>query len=264
MKHSFFSQIFCLIYIFTLLFTASCKTPITRQEQIETVRNSVVSFTLRFKTDGKKTQLKNYGTGFFISEKYVATAWHVSRDLENERKEISEKYIEIVIQKKSFFTESEFTIPVNLVADDKENDLAIFSFDPEEIKKQWKDFDIKPLPLEDKLPTIGDDVVSTGFFNQYTYPLSSIGTVAMITEDKFVLDKIAFNQAVFSDLTMLPGNSGGPVYSLQSQEVVGINTRMVTPSNDKVRMAVAVNSIHLRKLLENIISEQATEPHNSL
>lgn len=261
MKHYFFEHYFCFILFSTLLFTASCKIPITRQQQIEAVRNSVVSFTLRFKMDGKKVELINYGTGFFISEKYIGTAWHVSSKLEIERKNISEKQVEIVIQKKAFSSDTEFTVPVNLVAEDKENDLAIFSFESEKIKKQWKDFDIKPLPLADKLPNIGDDVVSTGFSNEFTYPFSSTGTVSMISEDKFKIDEVIFNQAVFTELTMLSGHSGGPIYSLQDQKVVGVNTRVLTQDNNRVSMGIAANSMHLQRLLENILANETSKPN---
>jgi V8-like Glu-specific endopeptidase len=241
-----------LAIIFTILFTSSCQK--SRNEQILFVRNSVVSFELRWNTDKKKLSAGHYGTGFFISDNLIITAFHVSKQLEAERAKVSTKFVEIVIEKHSNSSEEFFAVPVKLEITDEENDLAIFSFEPLEIKKQWENFVISPLPLAETVPEIGDEVTLTGFFEPYVYPFSSVGTIAMITENNFSppngKDKVVFNKAVFLDLTSLPGHSGGPVYSFKSENVVGISVRVLNPNDDRVRSAIATNSIHLRTLLE--------------
>lgn len=257
MKYFFSLKIIFLLLAPFLLLSISCEKQPTKKKRIEMVRNSVVSFTLRFK-DGEKVEKVNYGkgTGFFITEKYVATAWHVHRDLIKERTELGEKYVEIVIQKNSFADNSEFMTPVNFVIEDKENDLAIFSFESKDIKKQWNDFEIQPLPLSDRLPDIGDEIVLTGFYNTYTQPFSSIGTVAMINKNVVKEGDVTLNQAIFSDLTTLSGHSGGPIYSFQMQKVVGVNTRVLNPNNNRVRTSISTNSLHLIKLLNEAIASE--------
>jgi V8-like Glu-specific endopeptidase len=173
----------CLAIIFAVLLTTACQK--SRNEQIEFIRNSVVSFELRWNTDKKKLSSGHYGTGFFVSDNLIATAFHVSKQLEEERAKVSTKFVEIIIEKHSNSHEEFFAVPVKLEITDEENDLAIFSFESLEVKKQWGNFVIKPLPLAEKLPEIGDDVTLTGFFEPYTYPFSSTGTIAMITENNF-------------------------------------------------------------------------------
>ena len=263
MKHYFPHKISSLLLALLILLNVSCEKQPTKKSEIEKVRNSVISFTLRFK-DGKKVETVNFGTGFFINEKYVATAWHVSRDLIKERTELGEKYVEIVIQKSSIADNSEFTVPVNFIIEDKENDLAIFGFESEDIKKQWKDFEIRLLPLSNRLPDIGEEIVSTGFFSTYIQPFSSVGTVAMISENEVKGGDVTLNQAIFSDLTTLSGHSGGPVYSFQTQNVVGVNNRILNPNNDKVRTAISTNSLHLTKLLNEAIELESKSQNTSL
>lgn len=241
-----------LTIIFTILFTISCQK--SRIEQVQMVRNSVVSFELRWNTDKKKLSSGHFGTGFFVSENLIVTTFHVSKQLEKERAKVSTEFVEIIVEKHSELGEESFAIPVKLEITDEENDLAIFSFKPLEIKKQWENFVVKPLNLAEVLPEIGDEVTLTGFFEPYTYPFSSVGTIAMITENNVSpengKDKVIFNRAVFLDLTSLPGHSGGPVYSFKDAKVIGISVRVLNPNSDKVRTAISTNSIHLRTLLE--------------
>jgi hypothetical protein len=123
--------------------------------------------------------------------------------------------------------------------------------------------------LANKLPNIADEVTLTGFFEPYTYPFSSTGTIAMITENEFLppneKDKLVFNHAIFLDLTSLSGHSGGPVYSFNNENVVGINVRILKPNGDRVRSAISTTSIHLRTLLELLKirnNKQQNQPSN--
>jgi S1-C subfamily serine protease len=188
----------------------------------------------------------------------------VTTNLEKERKAISETQIQIVVQKAAPSSDREFTIPVALEATDEENDLAIYSFDPSAIKKQWNDFLVKPLPLEDKLPEIGEDVLLTGYFEKFPQPFSSLGTVSMITGDKFVSGETTFNGAIFADLTAIPGHSGAPLFSLKTETVVGVSTRVLTPDKDRARISISTNSSHLKILLGTITKPQDTDSNKPL
>jgi hypothetical protein len=55
------------------------------------------------------------------------------------------------------------------------------------------------------------------------------------------------------------------VYSFKSENIVGISVRILNPNGDRVRSAIATNSIHLRNLLnllKNGNAEQQNQPAN--
>ncbi len=249
-----------LTIIFTILFTTSCQK--SRKEQIEYVRNSVVHLEVHSK-NGKKLKDSGGGTGFFISNNLIATAFHVSKAMGKDIEGIES--LQIVCTKFSYLDNNSFIIPVKLEITDEENDLAIYSFNPIELRQQWESFTVTPLQISDKLPDIGDEVMLVGFFSPYSYPLSSIGTVSMITEDRYTpaysKDNVIFNNAIFSDLTSLPGHSGGPLYSFETQIAVGINVRILNPNDDSVRNAISTNSTHLIALM-SVLKVRQTEQQN--
>jgi hypothetical protein len=73
-----------LTTVFTTLFTISCQK--SRTEQVEYVRNSVVLIHIRSKIDNNGVKDTSLGTGFFITENLIATAYHLSKDIEEEKK----------------------------------------------------------------------------------------------------------------------------------------------------------------------------------
>ena len=255
------SKIMSLLFLCGLVLTSSCsraESNMRRTGEIESVRNSVVAFTLRSPGQAEPQKL-NYGAGFFIDDSHVVTALHVARELDKDTKGVGGDLYEIVIGKTAPNEQADFWVTTNLVAKDEENDIAIYKFNPEEIKTQWRDFQIVPLSLADNLPMIGEEVTLTGFYDEYTFPFSSIGTVSMITEDKYKADGETFNRAIFSDLTTLPGHSGGPLYSLQTHTVVGVATRVLNPNKNRARVSIATNSTHVKKLLDKMKRQNAPE-----
>jgi S1-C subfamily serine protease len=254
---SIFTNFTTAILILSGLFT-SCVSN-NRTSQISYVRNSVVLLRLHDINNGKSPNDSPMGTGFFISESQVATAWHLSRDLENQQKERGMKNIEIVMEQKRPEGDVHMTFQIHLQLTDIENDLAIYKFDSTAFKKQWTQFEIIPLPLSENLPEIAEEVVITGYDGSHAYPFSSIGSVSMITEtnhetvvenDDKTNRKFLENQMIYSDATMIKGNSGGPLYSLISDKVVGVNIILKKSGGSIIRTSGATNSIHLLRLLE--------------
>lgn len=245
-----------------LLTAAACASQPTagkldRSEEIRSVRNSVVLISTQLIKD-KKIELVKIGSGFFVSDKYVVTARHVWRDMDDVRTELGgREKADIVITQRALDGSAEFAVPVKYVSVDEENDLAILSFEADEIHKQWQDFKVQPLKLDENLPTIGDEILLTGYFDRFTQPFSSIGTVSMITEDKFKLENLSLNRAIVSDLTAIPGHSGGPVYSFQTHKVVGVLSRVLTPNQTISGISISTNSLHVMKLLDKFTPADA-------
>ena len=60
------------------------------------------------------------------------------------------------------------------------------------------------------------------------------------------------NEDIFSDLTLMPGNSGAPVFDLETGEVLGVTTDVLDLGNETVRYGIAKKSAKLRELLQKL------------
>lgn len=70
----------------------------------------------------------------------------------------------------------------------------------------------------------------------------TIGNVAMID----------VNEDIFSDLTLMPGNSGAPVCDLKTGKVLGVTTSVLYLGNETVRCGIAKKSQNLTELLQKL------------
>lgn len=231
--------IISLLILLPLSFSCfSCFSP-NRQKAIESLQNSVVSISIT--SASGEEEPNSLGTGFFIRNDLLATAFHVYEDhLENikARGEGSR----FIARKSSRDKKKSFSIPLTFVLGDKENDLAIFKFDDADIKEQWKDFVINPLTISERKVSIGEEITTAGYHDEYSQPSSSLGIVSQITEDNNIR----------SDLTILPGMSGSPLLSLRTNEIVGVNHRVSMVKGAQVRLAISVQATHLIVLIERV------------
>jgi len=181
------------------------------------------------------------GTGFLIGEGLIASALHVQTKAEEMLRKFEKPTSKIVAWKK-FETGEVAQFPIEIAISDNASDLAIYRFDPKILRENPKLSSIKPLILAENLPSLGEEVVSVAYYGGYDFPFNSIGNVAMI-------DK---NEDIFSDLTLMPGNSGAPVCDLETGQVLGVTTDVLDLGNATVRYGIAKKSTKLRELLQKL------------
>jgi S1-C subfamily serine protease len=184
------------------------------------------------------------GTGFLIAEGLMASAFHVQTKAEELPGEFLKPASKIIARKQ--FSNGEIAqFPIEIAASDTQTDLAIYRFDPKNFRDNPKLASVKPLVLADDLPPLGQEVVSIGYYGTYDFPFNSLGNVSMI-------DK---NEDIFSDLTLMPGNSGAPVCDLETGKVVGVTTDVLDLGNETVRYGIAKRTAKLKELLQKIKME---------
>jgi S1-C subfamily serine protease len=181
------------------------------------------------------------GTGFIVGGGYLASALHVETKAAQMAKDLEKNTFRIVAWK-IFPSGEHLELPIELFVSDKNTDLAIYRFDDKPLKETPRFAAIKPLALAEQLPPVGEEVVSIGYYGDYQFPFNSIGNVSMI-------DK---NEDIFSDVTIVPGNSGGPICSLETGEVLGVTVSVLDLGNETVRFGIAKRASKLRELLRKL------------
>lgn len=213
---------------------------LSRKERIAVLNDSVFCISILVK--GKNFEARySVGTGFLIGEGLMASALHVQSKVGDLAKKFEKASYQTVGWKK--FKTGEFVqFSLQIAASDKDGDLAIYRFDDKVLRENPKFAAIKPLALAENLPPLGEEVVSVGYYGDYDFPFNSLGNVAMI-------DK---NEDIFSDLTLMPGNSGAPVCDLETGEVLGVTTDVLDLGNETVRYGIAKRAAKLKELLTKL------------
>lgn len=188
-----------------------------------------------------KLERRAIGTGFLVSENLIATAFHVKEDLDKQANH-SETFPGQIIAWKKFEDGEILEIPLKLVAIDQESDLALFSFEAENFKPQFQKRDIKPFQLADRLPDIGEDILSVGYYNLMEFPFNSLGNVSTIEK----------GEDIYSDVTLMPGNSGSPLVSMKTGEVLGVNIKVMTMGDGTIRLGIAKRISKLSELMTKV------------
>ena len=212
-----------------------------KKERISELNNSV--FCISIVVKGKSFDERRFavGTGFLVENGYLATALHV----ETKARQLSEKFQKgdyEIIAWKTFDAVDYVQFPIELFLSDQANDLAIYRFDRKALRESPKASVFKPLALAEKLPPVGEEVVAIGYYGDYQFPFNSIGSVSMI-------DK---NEEIVSDITIMPGNSGAPVVSLESGEVLGIVISVLDLGNETVRFGISKRASKIKELLQKL------------
>jgi len=244
-----------LLCLICLSFFSSC-TPQNKNESVAALNNSVAKsnkkeliavlndsvFCISIIIKGRDYEKRfSVGTGFLIGEGLIASALHVQTKADEMLGKFEKPTSKIIAWKK-FETGEVTQFPIEIVVSDDKSDLAIYRFDPNILRENPKFSAIKPLVLAENLPPLGEEVVSVAYYGAYEFPFNSIGNVAMI-------DK---NEDIFSDLTLMSGNSGAPVCDLETGQVLGVTTDVLDLGNETVRYGIAKKSAKLRELLQKL------------
>ena len=242
-----FRQLFVCLACLSVLFSCTNqnrKEPSTfgdfadqsRKEKIARLNNSVFGISIHVK--GKNIQGRySVGTGFLIEENLIASALHVQTKAEELAKKFGNATCQVIGWKQSE-TGGYIEFPIEVAAADQESDLIIYRFDGKVLQQNSTFFRSKSLPLAENLPSIGAEAISIGYYGDYKFPFNSIGNVAMID----------VNGDIFSDLTLMPGNSGAPVCDLETGAVLGVTTDVLDLGNETVRYGIAKRAAKLRAL----------------
>jgi len=213
---------------------------LSKKERIAALNDSVFCISIIIK--GRNVEKRfSVGTGFLIGENLIASAAHVQAKAEEMIRKFEEPTSKIVAWKK-FNTGEILQFPVEIAAADDKGDLAIYRFDRKALQENQKFAVIKPLVLAENLPPLGAEVVSVGYYGAYEFPFNSVGNVSMID----------VNEDIFSDLTLMPGNSGAPVCDLETGEVLGVTTDVLDLGNETVRYGIAKRAAKLRELSQKL------------
>lgn len=211
---------------------------VSKEKRINDANNSVFCLSIVVSTTRFPLR-KAIGTGFLISENLLATAAHVKDDLDKSVANFPPQKAKIVAWKK--FDSGDFIeIPLKIRAFDKNSDMALYSFDAEVLRPQLKSREIKFLPLADRLPDLGEDILSIGYYGIMEFPFNSLGNVSMIDN----------GEDIYADMTLMPGNSGSPLVSIKTGEVLGLNVKVMTIGDGTIRLGIAKRISELKKLIE--------------
>jgi len=213
---------------------------LNKKERIAALNDSVFCISVIIKGRDYEKRF-SVGTGFLVGKGLIASALHVKTKAEEMQEKFEKPNSKIVAWKK-FVTGEVAQFPIEIAISDKDSDLMIYRFDRKILQENPKLSAIKPLVLAENLPPLGEEVVSVGYYGAYEFPFNSLGNVSMID----------INEDIFSDLTLMPGNSGAPVCNLETGQVLGVTTDVLDLGNETVRFGIAKSAAKLRELLSKL------------
>ncbi|MBP3535055.1 MAG: trypsin-like peptidase domain-containing protein, partial [Muribaculaceae bacterium] len=186
-----------------------------------------------------KEQLEKWsGTGFALSNNFIATNYHV---VEN-AKSISVKGIN-----------GEFIVSYNaeVVATDKFNDLALIRIND----SRFNGFGDIPYSVKTNIAEVGEDIFVLG------YPM----TATMGDEIKLTTGVISAKTGYQGDVSLYqisapiqPGNSGGPLFDNNANIIGVVNAKHQGAEN----VGYAIKASYLRNLIESYTSQSLLPADN--
>jgi len=243
--------LFCLFYHFFLFSCAdqsgreiiiepsnSVTSQKSKEERITALNESVFCISIFVK--GKDFEKKvSVGTGFLVGGNLLASAFHVQTRAEELSRYFRTTTYKIIAWKRLDAGEV-IEFPIEMTFFNRDDDLAIYQFDTKILRENPKTASIRPLELAENLPPISAEVVSIAYYGDYEFPFNSFGNVSMID----------VNEDIISDITLMSGNSGGPLCDLKTGEVLGVNVSVMSLGNDTVRFGFAKRATKLKALLQ--------------
>ncbi len=147
-----------------------------------------------------ENEFQSQGSGFIYQDEYIMTNKHVVDDLD-------EHHIKYYNQE---WTEAE------LVGYDDFTDLAILR--PENIPNNKQS-----LQLKDEMPTRGTPVIALGSPNGLSGTVTT-GIVSGTNRNMQTMTDFTIPDSIQTDAALNEGNSGGPLVSYNTGNVIGVNT----------------------------------------
>ncbi len=183
------------------------------------------------------------GTGFFVKDRStIISAFHVYiaalQSLKNKRGG------GIVAVKSSSECNDNFSVPIKATRYHSRFDLVQFMIDSTAIK----DFNVSPLKIAKQKPDIGSDAIAVGYFSESQFPLMQRGVVSGFSKNKIATD---VTELIF-DKIVNPGQSGSPLLSVETKEVIGLLVSVISLPKTKKQTGLsrAVTNTSIREFLK--------------
>ena len=110
------------------------------------------------------------------------------------------------------------------------------------------DIDVEPFNIDTKI-SVGEDIIAIGSPHGYENNVST-GTIGSLDRKLYTYDGAP--DYMFIDLSIFPGNSGGPVIKVDNGSVVGMVTLIVT-SEGGYGLNAALSSSYIEKFIKGSI-----------
>jgi S1-C subfamily serine protease len=200
---------------------AAAALPSSPQDAIARMRSSIVSI-----NDGDPAQ--PIGSGVIVQgenddDGIVATALHVVRGVADEHLQIG-----FPVPPSEQVRGRVTTLGATVVAIDEPNDLALLKMEHNGPVTQGLPhpsggrYPATVAALEGERPEDGESVMISGFPLGYRYLLNSSGIIACSWGDHGTVAEDVQVDRYLVDISVNPGNSGGPCYRVSDQRVLGI------------------------------------------
>ena len=178
--------------------------------------------------------VKETGSAFCIAPNYFITCAHVLKNYnKNELKNrlnFRDTYVSLIKQGNSY--------RANVVKVDSKLDIALLKCD----------IDVEPFNIDTKI-SVGEDIIAIGSPHGYENNVST-GTIGSLDRKLYTYDGAP--DYMFIDLSIFPGNSGGPVIKVDNGSVVGMVTLIVT-SEGGYGLNAALSSFYIEKFIKGSI-----------
>jgi len=171
--------------------------------------------------------LKHMGAGFVTEDGYIITNWHV---IENA------KEIEV------YFEDSDRPYVVELVAADKETDIAVLKHGsdfPKVAGLQWRSTEVRQ----------GEEVFAIGHPLGFTWSV----TKGIISHLDRRIDN-PWQSTIQTDTAINEGNSGGPLLGMGGK-VLAINVMIVAPSGGFQGIALSIDHATAQRVIAALIKD---------
>ena len=178
------------------------------QQRIDTIADSLEK-TLMVESINVNQGVRDTGSAFCVSPTYFITCAHVIRSY-NKNQEIGTGY----------FADS----MVYLVYGDQKKEALLINVDPKlDIALLKCNIDIEPLKIDPSVE-IGKDIIAIGSPHGYENNVSN-GIIGSLGRKVYFYEGAP--DYMFVDLSVFPGNSGGPVIQVDNGHIVGMVTLIV-------------------------------------
>jgi len=163
------------------------------------------------------------GSGFFISaDGYAVTNGHVVADSDTAQVE----------------TDDGKTYPAKVVGIDPVSDIALLKVDGD---------GFNPAQIADYIPQVGEWVLAIG----NPFGLGGTVTAGIVSAQNRNIAGDPYDDLIQIDAPMNQGNSGGPAFDLDGN-VVGVSTKMLSPTGGSIGIAFAVPADALRSVVSQL------------
>ena len=210
---------------------------ITRVAQQSDDKNDIVDKALQkvftVKSRNYSTNIQENGTCFCISPNYFLTCAHVIMKYD--------KNIDPNIKPKD-------NIEISLNKEGRSNDAQLIDFDGvNDLALIRSDIDCETFSF-DITPTIGKDIFTVGSPHGFQDNVN-FGNIS--STNRSIFSHNGAPEYMFVDMSILPGNSGGPVINMNDGKVLGLITAIISEAGgDKsVGLNAALDSSHLISFL---------------